>query len=53
MRNVFAVIFLVVLGGGFLVIAVCVNIWNYRRRAKMTPKERKRDYDDLRIPGDW
>jgi hypothetical protein len=47
-----------VLGAFAVVIFGClmlyVNVWNYRRRSKMTPEERARDdAEHQRIPGDW
>jgi hypothetical protein len=38
---------------GVLAVLVRLNIWNWKRRRAMTPKERKQEDENLREPGDW
>jgi cyanate permease len=32
---------------------VQLNVWYWKRRAAMTPEERRQEDEDLREPGDW
>jgi hypothetical protein len=37
-----------------IAFTIYANIWNWRRRSKMTPEERAADRElHRRIPGDW
>ncbi len=46
-------ILLAIIIGVLLAYLIWLNIWQWKRRRKMTPEERKQEDEGLRDPGDW